>query len=156
VRVVDHRAEPAVREAAADALGEAGSPRVIAALIGCFGDPHPSGRVPAAAARSLAALGTPAIPALVAALARPDNLRAYWAGQTLLLIGRPAVPAVTTLLDSGSLPARRAARLLGDFGDPAAAAHLRRALRKTSDPEFHFAARTALQRLTETHDPSPS
>src|SRR5204862_3989665 len=100
--------------------------------------------------RSLATFGETAVAPLVAALSSSDNVRSYWAGQALLLVGRPAVkPLAALVLQADAASARRAARLLGDLGDPTAAAPLRQALQQKPDPEFQFAARTALQRLSE-------
>lgn len=141
-----------VRAAAAEALGTLGdraSPAVIDAIAARFTDADPSGQVQAAAARSLAAFRERAVPTLMAAFTSGDNARVYWATQALPLIGRLAVgPLVREVLEGNAANARRAAALLGDLGDPGSAAALRQALaRRTEDPEFRFAATTALQRL---------
>jgi HEAT repeat protein len=145
-------ADPTVRASAAEALGTLGeqaSPAVVKAVAARFTDRDPSGQVQAAAARALAAFREHALPTLMAAFTSRDSVEVYWAGQALPLLGPLALkPLVQVVLHADPESARRAARLLGDLGDPEATAALLRARKqRRNDPEFQFAATTALQRL---------
>src|SRR5207302_1062658 len=90
--------EKSVREAAADALGASGDPRVVSSLSARFTDTDPDGRVQSAAARSVATFGSRAVPILIAALSSQNAARSYWAGQGLLLVGHSAVTPLGRLL----------------------------------------------------------
>jgi HEAT repeat protein len=84
--------DPGVRHAIADALGELGTPEVIAPLAALLADPEPA--VHAQAAESLALVGTlPALEALAGGLRRPGAK-----SQVLAQLQRLGVPAIRVLL----------------------------------------------------------
>lgn len=133
-----------VREAAALALGDSGSPRAIAPLIAAFRDTN--GRVSGFAARSLSSLGAAALRPLAAALDEPDM--GYWASLALTYAGRSSAPVLLEVVRSGRpAGARAAAGLLGELGDSGAIAVLEAEMRRRVDPDFQFIASNTIQRL---------
>jgi HEAT repeat protein len=145
-----------VRVMAARGLGlqrDKPAPGTIPALLTAFNDRD--GRVGAEAARSLAAIGAPAVPALVGALNAPGGTpQGYFAQQALRDIGRGAVPALVKATRTGDeTTARFAALILGDLGTPEGIAALRAAAQRPS-PEVRWAAERSLRAL-EADQPAP-
>ena len=118
------------------------SPEEIEQLIGLFQFPVPQANTEAR--RRLAGIGTPAVPALIAALGSWDNKTYNQALAVLEEIGEPARPAVVAALESDALYVRIHARKLLTrmlWRGPAEEAALRGAL----------SAHAALDRASAAH-----
>jgi len=93
-------------------------------------------------AQELARFGTPAVPALVDGLNRPDPWVRWWAREALVKIGNPTVPPLMTAFTNGEGEARKeAATALGELREPSAVPALIKAL---GEPEMRNAAVWAL------------
>jgi HEAT repeat protein len=117
--------DPEVRLVAVRALGRLGDPEVAEPLLGALTGPRPAPSH--VVAHALVGLGTPAAPALLAALGHPDELVRATALDALRLLGVPgaAEPVARTLREDPSLEVRRrAATTLGRVGLRAAVPHL--------------------------------
>jgi HEAT repeat protein len=94
-------ADPDVRACAAQGLGELRATEAVAGLVRCLADP--SSLVSRIAADSLARIGQPAVPALVAALQAEEVLRRAGAARALSVIQpEEAIPALCAALDDPS------------------------------------------------------
>ena len=142
-----------VREGAATGLGRSGSPAVIPTLVQALGDKD--GAVISAAQDGLLtpALSEAAIPALVAAFARPTPVP-YNASQTLARMGALAqsgvAPALTQAGASGDTATQTwIAVTLGQIGQKnAPTLTLLRRLAQSPDPHVQYAAYQSLTTLT--------
>jgi HEAT repeat protein len=94
-------ADESVRACAAQGLGELGAGEAVAGLVRCLADPSPF--VARIAADSLARIGVPAVPTLIAALQGEDVQTRAGAARALSII-RPqeAIPALCAALDDTS------------------------------------------------------
>lgn len=141
----------AVRRAAVQGLGQSGSISAITPLVAALADPD--GGVAGAASDALLTPGleAAAVPALVAAFARPAPAP-FNASQTLSRMGNLAVPALRA---AAAAPAPQmqtwAAVTLGatDSKDPAILASLA-PLTRSADPQVQYAAAQAVERLSGT------
>jgi len=142
-----------VREGAATGLGRSGSPAVIPILVGALGDKD--GAVVSAAQDGLLTpvLSRPAIPALVAAFARPTPVP-FNASQTLARMGALAQSDVAPALaqagaGGGAATQTWVAVTLGQIGQKnAPALALLRRLAQSPDPHVQYAASQSLTNLT--------
>jgi len=93
--------DPDVRACAAQGLGELHAEEAVAGLVRCLADPSPF--VSRIAADSLARVGPPAVPALIAALQEGDVLARVGAARALSIIQpEEAIPALCAALDDPS------------------------------------------------------
>lgn len=94
-------ADPDLRACAAQGLGELRAGEAVEALIRCLSDPSPF--LSRIAADSLARIGPPAVPALIAALQEGGVLARAGAARALSVIQpQEAVPALCAALDDPS------------------------------------------------------
>lgn len=157
--------DPEVRLVAARALGRAGAPGAVgtgveeapraaaAALLSSLAGARPAAP-PDVVARSLLLVGTPAAPALLAALAAPEALVRLTAAEVLGRLGATtAAPALEDLVLRDPVDAVRArsATALGRLGVPSATSALRAA---TTPATASSVRRAAVRSLGEVGDPS--
>lgn len=135
--------EPAVRRAACVALGAVGGAAQVPALIARLADRD--GAVATAAADALSRMGAVARPALVAAMAGPEDV-AFLAARALGREGQDAVPAVAAEVARKPSVGRWAVVALGDAGGPEAVKTLQ-SLEQAPDPLVKRGASEALQKL---------
>lgn len=136
------------RVRAAKRLAKTGGPSVVEALTAALGDSE--SRVNQALIEALGQLGKPAADSLRAAAEQeePSSYRAGVLGETLASIGDPsAVGMLTTVLETGDLPARKqAASALGKRGGEEAVGPLMKAL-KDDDPDLRACVEQSLGTL---------
>jgi len=130
IKALGYSADPAVRRAAAAALGEFGDARAVEPLILALKNPdwERDWHDTAAAADALARLGAPSVGPLIAALEWHSKVVRVSAAGALAAIGRPAVPDLVVLLGDADLETRETAgQILAEIGG-AALEHLIEAL----------------------------
>ncbi|MGC8668369.1 MAG: HEAT repeat domain-containing protein [Chthonomonadales bacterium] len=137
----DRHAE--VRVQAALALGFPGNEPAVKPLIALLRDPN--GDVAEAASTALAAIGAPARPALIAALAGPDT-QAYFAARALARQGQDTVEDIERAAQRSPNAQRWAIVALGSMGGPQAADALQR-FAASPNPQIRNSAEEALKRI---------
>jgi HEAT repeat protein len=135
--------------AAADALGQIGSPAAVDALLVALADPDLTSRRHAALG-ALESMGDRVVGPLAAMLASDSEPAARRnAAEALGWIGSPRATGalVAALKDRDEAVRRQAAWALGETGDPAARAALQRAISRDESALVQAEAQSALDRL---------
>ena len=119
IRALEYPNDPAIRSAAAGALGETGDPRAVRPLINALNDDYEE--VCVAAFKAIWTIGRPAVEPLMAGLRDDDSPHHDTIAKELVMIGENGAvePLVAALADENERVATAAAVSLAEIGAPA-------------------------------------